>query len=159
MWDDLFTWQFILFIGHSFLDYLNFFFKRGFVQHFVSMLKVIVYLLFTSCCKNVLYSINSSSSCLFLSCFYPVELLELSRSQSLCWHWTFHFTSVQNIMIQWALTFQQEMPHHEYNYLKDVQQHLIFLLFVWTLQSTPFFINASCVGMALSYLWLRQCAL
>ena len=136
----------VYFIHWSFIfRLLNFFFKRGFVQCFVLMLKVIVYLLFTSCCKNVLYSINSSSSCLFLSCFYPVELLELSRSQSLCWHWTFHFTSVQNIMIQWALTFQQEMPHHEYNYLKDVQQHLIFLLFVWTLQSTPFFINASCV--------------
>ena len=43
---------------------------------------------------------------------------------------TSHLTSVQNIMIQWALTFKQEMPHCEYSHSKDVQQHLIFLLFV-----------------------------
>ena len=43
---------------------------------------------------------------------------------------TSHLTSVQNIMIQWALTFKQEMPHCEYSHSKDVQQHLIFPLFV-----------------------------
>ena len=40
-----------------------------------------------------MYSIKSSSSCQFLLCFYPLELLDLSSSQSWCWHWTFHLTS------------------------------------------------------------------
>ena len=37
---------------------------------------------------------------------------------------------VQNIMIQWALTFQQEISLHECSHSQDVQQHLIFPLFV-----------------------------